>query len=191
MRKLFSKLARTSGGTTAIEIGVAAPLVILILVAIVECALILYLNTIVESNIRDAARLGATAVVQERQIREDLIIEQIAVATMGLIAINRNTLTTLVYHDFASISQSEPFTDNAPANDRYDAGEAFTDINANGRWDDDMGTPGLGNACEIVMYQLDTEWPLMLGLFASIIGERISISASTAIRNERPDHKPC
>ena len=73
------------------------------------------------------------------QIREELIIEKVAVATLGLIAINQNTLTTLVYDDFASISQAEPFTDNKPENGEYDAGEAFTDINGNGRWDEDMG----------------------------------------------------
>lgn len=191
MKKFFSRIRRNKFGATAVEIGIAAPVVILIFVAIIECLLILYLNMILEGTLRDAARYSATGIVQERSIREDLIIEKIAVATMGLIAINQNTLTTSVYKDFASINQAEPYIENQPANGKYDAGEAFTDVNANGRWDDDMGARGLGNACDIVMYQVETEWPLLLGIFASIIGERISISATTAVRNERPDHKQC
>lgn len=191
MRNFFARIGRNNSGATAVEVGVAVPVVGLILIAVVECLLILYMNTVLEGNLRDAARFGAASVVQEGKVRENLIIDKIAVATMGIIAINQHTLTTLVYKDFASINQAEPFIDSKPANDEYDAGEAFTDINGNGKWDDDMGVNGLGNACEIVMYQVETEWPLMLGIFASLIGERISISATTAIRNERPDKKPC
>jgi Flp pilus assembly pilin Flp len=191
IRKQFARFGRSTKGVTAVEIGVAAPLVILIFIAVVESALILYLNTALEGNLRDAARVGAAGTAQEQQIREELIIEKIAVATLGLIAINQNTLTTLVYDDFASISQAEPFTDNQPENGEYDAGEAFSDINGNGRWDEDMGVPGLGNACDIVMYRVETKWPLMLGLFASVIGDQISISATTAVRNEGAGDKPC
>ena len=191
IRKQLARFGHSTKGATAVEIGVLVPLVVLVLIAVVESGLILYLNTALEGNLRDAARAGAGGIAQEQQIRQELIIEKIAVATLGLIAINQNTLTTLVYNDVASISQAEPFTDNKPANGEYDVGEAFTDVNGNGQWDEDMGVPGLGNACEVVLYRVETKWPFMLGLFASIIGDQILISATTAVRNEGTGDKTC
>ena len=51
----------------------------------------------------------------------------------------------------------------------------YTDVNSNGQWDADMGIPGLGGDCQVVVYKVTTQWPLLLGLLADEIGRPITL----------------
>ena len=153
--------------------------------------MILFLNASLEGSLRDAARFGSTGYQPVGVNREDVIIDKIKDATLGLVPIDSDKITTLAYSNFSEVGQPEPFVDNNPTNGTYDVGEPFTDINGNGQWDPDMGTPGLGGACSIVVYRVKTEWGLLLGLLASSIGSPIALEASTAVRNEPYDSTPC
>lgn len=191
MKKFFSKVRRNDDGSAAIEFSFTAPLLIATIVAIMEFSMILFLNAVLEGSLRDAARFGITGFTPTGVNREDVILDKVQTATMGLVPITAANITTLAYSDFSEVGQPEPYIDDNPANGIYDAGESFTDVNGNGQWDADMGTPGLGGACAVVVYRVETEWSLMLGLLASSVGQDITLTASTAVRNEPYGNSPC
>ena len=191
LKTFVSKLRRNNDGSAAIEFSFTAPLLIMTIVAIMEFSMILFLNASLEGSLRDAARFGSTGYQPAGVNREDVIIQKIQSATLGLVPIDASHVTALAYTDFSEVGQPEPWIDDNPANGSYDVGEAYTDVNGNGQWDADMGTPGLGGACDVVVYRVHTEWRLLLGLLASTIGNPISLDASTAVRNEPYGNAPC
>jgi Flp pilus assembly pilin Flp len=190
-KNFLSKVRGNNDGTAAIEFAFTAPLLILTIVAIMEFSMILFLNASLEGSLRDAARFGSTGYTPTGVNREDVIIEKIQSATLGLVPIDTDRVTALAYSDFSEVGQPEPYIDNNPANGSYDVGEDYTDINGNGQWDADLGTPGLGGACDVVVYRIQTEWGLLLGLLASAIGNPVNLEASTAVRNEPYGNSPC
>ncbi len=183
LKNFLSKARRNDDGSAAIEFAFTAPLLILTVVAIMEFSMILFLSASLEGSLRDAARFGSTGYSPVGFDRKELIIERIHDATLGLVPITEDNVTTLAYTDFSEVGKPEPFIDSN-ANGDYDAGEPYTDVNANGQWDSDMGIPGLGGDCQVVAYRVETEWPLLLGLLAQYLGTPFKLSASTAIRNE-------
>lgn len=190
-KNFLSKIRRNKDGSAAIEFAFTAPLLIMTVVAIMEFSMILFLNASLEGSLRDAARFGSTGYTPVGIDREDVIIDKIQSATLGLVPIDADHITTLAYTDFSEVGQPEPWIDDSPNNGSYDVGEAYTDVNGNGQWDADMGTPGLGGACDVVVYRIETQWGLLLGLLADTIGNPVALKASTAVRNEPYGNTPC
>jgi len=190
-KNFLSKIRCNKDGSAAIEFAFTAPLLITTVVAIMEFSMILFLNASLEGSLRDAARFGSTGYTPVGVNREDVIIDRIRSATLGLVPIDADHVTTLAYTDFSEVGQPEPWIDDNPNNGSYDVGEAYTDVNGNGQWDADMGTPGLGGACDVVVYRIVTEWGLLLGLLANTIGNPVKLEASTAVRNEPYGNAPC
>jgi hypothetical protein len=60
----------------------------------------------------------------------------------------------------------------------------FVDVNGNGQWDDDMGKAGLGNPGDVVVYTVTYPWPIMTPLMKPIIGNSITLTARSVVRNE-------
>lgn len=190
-RNLLSKARGNTDGSAAIEFAFTAPLLIMTIVGIMEFSMIMFLNVALEGGLRDAARFGTTGWVPNGLSRKDVIIQKLQDASLGLIPIDDENVTALAYSNFSEIGQPEPYVDSSPANGQYDAGESFNDVNGNGQWDADMGTPGLGGACAVVVYRVETEWRLLLGLLADTIGDPVKLTASTAVRNEPFGNSPC
>jgi Flp pilus assembly protein TadG len=190
LRNFFNSLRRNKDGSAAIEFAFTAPLLIMTVVGIMEFSMILFLNASLEGSLRDAARFGSTGYSPVGVDRKQLIIDEIRNATLGLVPITDANVTTLAYTDFSEVGKPEPYID-ANGNGQYDVGEEYTDVNTNGQWDADMGIPGLGGDCQVVVYKVTTQWPLLLGLLADEIGRPITLSASTAVRNEPYGNQTC
>lgn len=190
VKSFLSKVRKNSDGSAAIEFAFTAPLLIFTIVGIMEFSMIMFLNASMEGGLRDAARFGATGYTPTGFDREQVIIDKLQNATLGLVPIEESNITELAYSDFSEVGQPEPYID-ANSSGSYDAGESFTDVNGNGQWDADMGIPGLGGPCDVVVYRVETQWSLLLGLLAETIGNPILIRASTAVRNEPYGSLPC
>ena len=180
----FQSIVACCSGATALEFAFTAPVVITMVVGIMEISMMMFVSSVVEGSVRHAARFGITGTETTGLSREDVIVNQVVTDTLGLIDIDNNNVTMLIYPSFEDVGQPEPFQDNNPANGSYDAGEAFSDINGNGQWDADMGQSGAGGPEDVVIYRVDYEWPLMLGLLADSFGQSLNMSASIAVRNE-------
>ena len=186
MRVLCSRLWSRKDGASAVEFSLVAMPLILTIVGIIEVALILFVNVLMEGAVRDAARFGITGFSPSNTDRASIIRDIVRKRTVGLIDMSKVKIETLVYQNFSDIGKPEPFTDQPPFNGRYDPGEPYVDVNGNGKWDSDMGAAGVGGPGAVVVYRVSYDWPVLMGLMKPLIGEAgyVHLSVSTAVRNE-------
>ena len=182
--KRFGKDAR---GTPAIEFAFAAPVMFVMLIAIIEIGMVLFVTTLMEGALRDASRYGITGAPGDGGVsRTEQIIAIVADRTIGLVNLDEADIQLLVYPNFGSVGQGEDFVDGN-SNGQYDAGETYTDGNGNGQWDADIGAAGPGGAGDVVVYRIEYNWPLLTPLGASLAGDEngtIPLRANVAVRNE-------
>jgi Flp pilus assembly protein TadG len=188
----WRRLRTCRRGVTGIEFAVVAPAVFLTVAGIIELALIMFVSTLSEGGLREASRFSITGFIPPGMTREERILEILGEHTIGLVDMAQATIAYKVYPSFDDIGKPEPFTDTAPANGTYDAGEAFQDINGNGQWDSDMGAAGLGGPGDIVLYTIEFDWELMTPLVSPLIGTggKLSMKSSVAVKNEPFDVPP-
>lgn len=179
-------LLRCERGANAVEFAlVALPLVTFTFIFIEICAM-LFINVLVEGGLREAARYGITGYAPPGISREQQILKIVKDNTFNLIADADMTIGYKVYPGFQWAGKGEPYTDNGPANGKYDVGEAYTDVNGNNTYDADLGAAGLGGAGDVVMYKIDYKWRLLTPVLSDLIASTgfLQFSASIAVRNE-------
>ena len=181
----MKRLRRNRKGSAVTEFAIAAPVVIMAIVGIIEFSMILFVSSLLEGGLREASRFGLTGFQPNGLTREERILKIVEDHTHGLVDGTAINLSTLVYPSFDSIGQPEPFTDEN-SNGTFDAGEPYMDINGNNQWDPDMGAAGLGGPEDIVLYTIEYDWPLMTGMLNSFVGNdgKIGLRASVVVRNE-------
>jgi Flp pilus assembly protein TadG len=186
MRVLFSRLWTRTDGASAIEFSLVAMPLILTLVGIIEVALVLFVNVLLEGAVRDSARYGITGYTEGGVSREQMIRKIVEERTVGMIDMSKVKVDTLVYQTFSDIGKPEPLTNDVNGNGQYDAGDGYADINGNGKWDADMGAAGVGGPGAVVVYRISYKWPLLTGLLTPLLGSNgyVPLSVSTAVRNE-------
>ena len=181
--RLLTDLWRERRGAALIEFAFALPLLVMCVAAVIEFGMIVFVDSLLEGSVRQASRFGITGYAPAGISRVDQIRQTILSGTAGLVQPADLTITTLVYSNFANIGQPEPFVD-ANGNGVYDTGESFSDVNGNGKWDSDMGAAGAGGPGDVVVYTASVKWHLMTHLLDSVIGNPITLAASTTVRNE-------
>ena len=188
----FRRLAACRKGLTAVEFALAAPLVFMTVAGIFELAMVMFVSTLSEGALREASRFSITGFIPPGKTREERILEILGEHTIGLVDMDAAAIDYKVYPTFDDIGKPEPFTDNAPANGTYDAGEAYQDINGNGQWDSDMGAAGLGGPGDIVLYTIEYDWEMMTPLVAPFMGTggKLRLKSSVAVKNEPFDVPP-
>ncbi len=147
-------------------------------VGVMEVGNVLFVNSLMEGAAGEAARYGLTGQETEAQ-RLANIQSIIGTNTIGLVDLGTAQVTTTTYANFGDIG--EPYTDDAPTHGQYDLGESFFDINNNGTFDPDAGTPGIGNPSEIVVYRIEYDLPLLTGLLSNLLGHTGKMKVKTAI----------
>ena len=179
------RLRRRNEGSTLLEFAFVAPVLILLLFGGMEVGMIFFADSLLEGGLREASRFGLTGAPPPSGTREDHIVEVVNSNGAGVVQIDETNVTTLVYPNFTSIGEPEPYTDTN-GNGVHDVGEPFTDINCNSQWDPDMGKSGLGHGGEVVLYSINYELPLMTGLLAPLLGQdgKFPLTASVVVRNE-------
>lgn len=183
---LGRRLWRCRRGASAADFALTALPFFVTVMGVVEVAMVLFVNVLLEGGVRDSARFGITGFTPAGTSREQVIRDTIARSTISLVDMTKVKVETLVYRSFSDIGQPEPFTDQAPYNGGYDAGEPFVDVNGNGKWDADMGTAGVGGPGDVVVYTVSYDWPLLTSLISPYFGRAgyFPLKASIAVRNE-------
>jgi Flp pilus assembly protein TadG len=167
----------------ALEFALIAPILLTFVIGIVEVAMVLFASSLLEGSVREAARYGITGYTLTGQSRETVIRNIVQRHTAGMINMSKVKITYLTYKSFTNIGQPEPFND-ANHNGIHDPGETYTDVNGNGKWDADMGSASTGGPGDVVVYTVSYDWPLITGYLSGILGVKIPLSASYAVRNE-------
>lgn len=168
-----------------VDFAILGPALVLVLIGILEVAMLMLSQILLQTAVGDAARSGIVGTGRDGLSRTELI-RRVAERVGGtLLEPERLHLDTLVYPSFDSIGRPEPFTD-VNGNGRHDAGEPFTDVNGNGSWDTDMGASGPGGPDAVVLYRVRYDWrpmtPFLRGLLPG--GGALELRASYAVRNE-------
>jgi Flp pilus assembly pilin Flp len=178
-------LLRDEDGASALEFGLIGLPMVLLMGGLLEFALLLTTASMLDSASLQAARYGATGAQPTDSSREEMIRRIIQERTFGLVSMENLQISTEVYRSFDRIDQAEGFED-ANGNGQYDDGESFEDVNGNGAWDEDQGAPGLGNAEDVVVYEVRYPWQGVTGLMRPIVQD-IELTSSVPIRNEPYD----
>jgi len=172
-----------AAGQAIVEFALVAPAFLAIMLAILELSGIMFVQTLLEGGAREASRYGITGQQPDGVSRDDMILQIVGENSFGIIDMDELAMETTVYNNFSEVGQPEPFTDEND-NDAYDVGEPYTDSNGNGGWDDDMGAAGLGGPGDVVVYSMSYDWPIMIPLFQPFFGDRVTLQANIAVRNE-------
>jgi TadE-like protein len=184
-RRGWRGLWRSRDGGALIEFAFAAPLLVVSVAAVIEFGMIMFMNSLMEGAIREASRFGITGYAPSGVSREQEIANMILEGAVGLVKPADITISTLVYSNFSSIGQPEPFVDGN-GNGSFDPGETYNDINGNGQWDADMGASGVGGPGDVVVYTATVDWSLVTRLLDPVFGDtgKMTLKASTVVRNE-------
>lgn len=193
MRRIFrflsrdrahARLLRCSEGVTAIEFAFIVPVFLLMIMGIIEFSMIMFTSSVMESATNSTSRLGKTGFVAAGSTRQEQIVSNVKNRTHGLLDPGKITVNTEVYSGFEKIGQPEPCISPATGSCSGTPGVNFVDINGNGTWDQDMGAAGLGDAGDVVVYTVSYPWTIMTPLVNAIIGNTITLTARTVVRNE-------
>ncbi|HSO43461.1 MAG TPA: TadE/TadG family type IV pilus assembly protein [Rhodospirillales bacterium] len=180
---------RDERGSPVVEFAIGGPVFFLMVCAIVEFGLVMFVIVLMESSLRDASRYGLTGQLPDgastMSEREAFIRELVEDRTLGLVDFDKAVLDIRSYPTFDDVARGEDFVDGN-TNGKYDGGETFKDCNANGKRDDDRGAAGAGESGAVVVYRLRYDWPLITPMMSKIIGTdgKFPLSASVAVRNE-------
>lgn len=184
-RSRVRRLAADERAATLVEFAILLPVLVALLVGVFEFALFFTARMAIESAVAEAARLGITGRTLGTASREEAIKAVLAARAGTFVDPARLEFETLVYPDFSSIGQPEPW-DDRNGNGVRDPGESYRDVNGNGQWDADMGRPGAGGPDEVVLYRARYRWRFVTPLVGAFFPPEgaITIAAATAVRNE-------
>lgn len=169
-------------GASALEFALVGPAFFILLIGVFDLSILFFLMLTLENATLDAARFGSTGAVPENATRDERIRQIVHGATMGLLDDKGLDIRMLVYETYEDVAAAEWLFD-VNGNGSHDPGEVFDDVNGNGVWDGDPGTPGSGAPNEIVVYRVSAQYRLITPLMDDLIGA-IPIRSAVPIRNE-------
>ena len=167
------------------EFAFIAPVLLLMIMAIIEFSLIMLASSVMESATTVSARLGSTGYTTSGTSRSQTILNSIKAKAGTFIDTQKLTIQSKYYTQYSQINDPEPFTDSNH-NGVRDSGEAFTDVNGNGQWDADMGLAGYGGAGDIVVYTVTYPWRILTPIVGRFIGKNgiYTITTHAVTKNE-------
>lgn len=179
MRRLFT-LRRDERGVTIIEFAMILPSLCVLLMGIFELGWRMYVASVVQGSLHEAARMATVGNRTTTQI--DAHVRQ------RLHQFSQNaTIETATnsYYDFTQVATPETITSDTVPLNQYNATDCYSDYNGNGRYDLDRGRTGLGNADDIVRYQVTMSYPRVFPI-AGFLGwsNTDTIIANTVLRNQ-------
>jgi Flp pilus assembly pilin Flp len=185
-RSLRYRARQNEKGAAAIEFAMLAPVYFILLIGIMETALVMFAQNVLESAASNAARIGKTGYVSPQQLTREATVAQTVQRLAGFIMRPADiTITTTAYNSLSLVGTGESYID-ANTNGRWDVGENFTDSNGNGQYDRDIGRNGLGDEGNIVIYTISYPWPIMTPAMTLFLGTDgiLTLRARVVVKNE-------
>lgn len=175
-----------SRGATVIEFALVAPLLFLILFAVIEFGLIMFIYSVLEGATSISSRVGRTGYTENGLSREDYIRQKVNTLSGGIIDTNKLNITMLAYSGFDNVGKHDYCISLAPACNPPPGpygtpGVDFFDYNNDGKYDD-YGINGPGTADQVVLYTVSYPWTILTPLMGTVL-------SSTGFCDPWP--KPC
>jgi Flp pilus assembly protein TadG len=173
-------LRRDRRGATIIEFAIILPVLMMMLMGLFDLMFQFYAQSILTGAVQKAARDSA---IEGGADSTAAIDAKVLDRMRALVTVTDHDSQRRSYKSFASI-KPEVFYDNND-NNRFDAGDCFDDINANGEWDVDPGATGQGGADDVTVYTFsvsyDRVFPVMKLLGRS---QSVTLPAQTLLKNQ-------
>lgn len=180
-RRDMKQLSRDESGSTALEFGLVAPILFLMIMGSMDLGYRAFISSTLQGAVQKAGRDSALENGSLQQTAIDTKVKNLVkpIVDNGTFVFDRK-----YYASLTKAGQAENFTDTN-ANGSRDAGECFEDENGNGVWDSDGGRTGQGGARDIVVYSATVSYPRLFPMF-SMLGwsQTQTIKATTVLRNQ-------
>lgn len=175
------KIRRDQRGVSAVEFGLTAPILFLVISGTLDMAQGYYVNTVLQGALNAAGRKSSLQSGPNDATKLDTAVSTMIKYAMPKASV---TFTRKNYAQFSSVGRPEDFTDTIK-NNTYDPTECFVDMNGNGIWDSDMGSNGLGGANDVQVYKVSVSYKPMFG-FGSYLGlpTNQKMQGTTILRNQ-------
>lgn len=175
--KAIEKLRTCERGVYLVEFAFALPVLLMFLLGGFEIGYRIYAIGVVNGSMREAARMASTGSYTEVEI-DNKVKSMIK-------DFNASATTTIVkksYSDFTGVGLPEPITSGTLASGKY----CYQDINNNGTWNEDRGTSGLGEAEDVVYYEVTMKYNTLLPFTQAMFGfpSITTIKQNTIVSNE-------
>jgi Flp pilus assembly protein TadG len=164
-------------GATIIEFAILLMPLCALVIGTLELGYRIYAISVVNGALRDAARMASTGQYTGTQIDNDVTDTIHSFRSDATVSIVKES-----YANFSGVGVAEPVTSGSVASGHY----CYQDINANGQWDADQGTAGLGNPDDVVYYQVTATYPTLFSFSQKKfgMGSTTTISTNTLVSNE-------
>lgn len=178
---IIRQMGQDRRGVTITEFGLIAPTFLMLLLGVFDLGYTVYAKAILDGAVQKAGRDAALETGTMNVANLDSKVQQ----NLGDLAADANfTYTRRNYRDFAKVGLPEDFEDRNN-NGQRDPGECFTDENANGVWNRDLGKEGVGGARDVVMYEVRMSYDRKFPLYALVgLPQRATLKSATVLRNQ-------
>lgn len=180
MPLLARRLAKDESGAYVVELALIAPVFAVTLMGLFDIAYGVYVSSAVDGALHDAARAATVGTITGTQIDTMVQSRLSPFKNGGTVAINMQS-----YSEFTDVRKPEKITgDTVPLN-QYNTGDCYEDANGNGRYDLDRGRTGLGQADDVVNYEVSITYNRLFPM-AGLLGwgNTATITHSTVLRNQ-------
>lgn len=176
----LSALRRDRRGVTIIEFAMILPALCVVLLGTFELGWRMYVSSVVQGALNDAARMATVGGVSNTQI-DTLVKARLKQFSHAATV----TTSTTSYDDFTEVAVPEIITQDTAPIGSYNAGDCYEDYNGNGQYDLDRGRTGMGGSDDIVRYQVAITYPRMFPIAGFLgWGNTDTVSANTVLRNQ-------
>ena len=180
-------LAADSRGAALVEFALIIPVVLMLLLGTMEFGLNVYMRSVLEGAMQQAARNSGLQSSQTSQATIDTFVTDRVQAILPSATV---TFTRQNYQNFSNVNKPEDFTDTN-GNNVHDATECFQDANGNNTWDSDLGRTGVGGANDVVEYTATVNYASFIPGAASLhLSPTTTIKATTMLRNQPFANQP-
>ncbi len=187
MVQKFVRLAAHEGGTSVMEFGLIAPVLMIMLLGTYDIGHEMYVKSVLNGALqevgRNSALEGATNADQRAEIDTKLRATVLKVAPNADVDITRRYYKTF---SKAAAAEAEALIEDVDdANNECDTGESFMDANHNGEWDKDGGTDGQGGAKDVVIIGVTLSYERLFPAAAFIgYGNDVILVSDSVIANQ-------
>lgn len=183
---VLRRLRREQRAVAAVEMALAAPLFLMLLMGLFDYAWQYYARAVLHGAVAQAGRSSSLeAYVDNPTALDDRVAAQVRNVYAGASV----EFDRLAFDRYELVGKPEPFTDvkqgNTPPNGRYDVGECFEDTNGNGVWDAVAGQDGGGGADDVVLYTVTMQFDRVMPVWRMLNQpQQVTLTASTILRNQ-------
>ena len=167
-------------GATVVEFAIILPTLCILLLAALDLGYRAYAASVLQGALHEAARMATVGGRTPDDIDARVRLRLSNFARYATVTINTSS-----YLDYAGVRTPERITQDTAPTGQFNAGDCFEDANGNGSYDLDRGRTGLGNADDIVRYQVTMTFARIVPL-GQLLGwsNTQTITADTVLRNQ-------